>query len=362
MKKLTIEYIREKFNERGYTLLTEEYINNSQKLDYLCPNGHTHSISWRNFSSGKGCPECAIEKIKSKQKLSYDFVKDEFEKEGYKLLSTEYINNSTKMSVSCPKGHIYKVSYKNFLQGHRCPYCAGQIITYDYIKNYIESFGYKILSTEYKNAHSEILIECPEGHIYATKWNNFQQGYRCPICNSQSKIITYEQAKNYIEKEGYKLLTKKEDFINLTKTRLLIQCPQGHIYDVKWNNFLNGKRCPYCKRSKGEEKISEILKEFNVEYIAQYTYLDCKDKRALPFDFYIPSLNICIEYDGEQHYNPVKFKNQSEEEIENNYKITVKHDNIKTQYCLDNDIKLIRIPYWEFDNIENILKQELNLE
>ena len=150
--------------------------------------------------------------------------------------------------------------------------------------------------------------------------------------------------------------------MNLTKTRLLIQCPQGHIYDVKWNNFLNGKRCPYCKRSKGEEKISEILKEFNVKYIAQYTYLDCKDKRTLPFDFYIPSLNICIEYDGEQHYKPVKFKNQSEEEIENNYKITVKHDNIKTLYCLDHNIKLIRIPYWDFKNIENILKQELNLE
>ena len=169
MKKLTIEYIREKFNERKYTLLTEEYINNSQKLEYVCPNGHTHSISWRNFSSGKGCPECAIEKIKSKQKLSYDFVKGEFEKEGYKLLSTEYINNSTKMLVSCSKGHVYKVGYNNFFQGNRCPYCAGQIITYDYIKNYIESFGYKLVSTEYKNAHSEILIECTEGHIYATK-------------------------------------------------------------------------------------------------------------------------------------------------------------------------------------------------
>ena len=104
------------------------------------------------------------------------------------------------------------------------------------------------------------------------------------------------------------------------------------------------------------------MKEFNVEYIAQYTYLNCKDKRALPFDFYIPSLNICIEYDGEYHYKPIKFKNQSEEETKNNFKIRVEHDNIKTQYCLDNNIKLIRIPYWEFDNIENILKQELNLE
>ena len=73
-------------------------------------------------------------------------------------------------------------------------------------------------------------------------------------------------------------------------------------------------------------------------------------------------LNIPIQIVKIKDYKPVKFKNQSEEETKNNFKIRVEHDNIKTQYCLDNNIKLIRIPYWEFDNIENILKQELNLE
>ena len=75
MKKLTIEYIREKFKERGYTLLTEVYINSDQKLEYICSNGHKHEISWRNFGQGRGCPECGIQNSKNKQKLSYDFVR-----------------------------------------------------------------------------------------------------------------------------------------------------------------------------------------------------------------------------------------------------------------------------------------------
>ena len=83
--------------------------------------------------------------------------------------------------------------------------------------------------------------------------------------------------------------------------------------------------------------------------------------KTLPFDFYIPDLNICIEYDGEQHFEPVDFGGKGKEYAEKRFKAQQKRDNIKTEYCKNNNIKLIRIPYWEFDNVENILKQELNI-
>ena len=74
----------------------------------------------------------------------------------------------------------------------------------------------------------------------------------------------------------------------------------------------------------------------------------------MPFDFYLPQYNICIEYDGEFHYKMIM---EYDEFI--NQKI---RDTIKTVYCKENNIKLIRIPYWEFNNIENILIKELNLK
>ena len=362
IKKLTIEYIRNKFEERGYTLISDIYNNSYTKLKYVCPNGHIGETTWNAFNSGRGCYKCGIENSKNKQKLSYDLVKSEFEKYGYELLSNEYVNNNTKLNVKCPNNHEYEVTYGNFQKGKRCPYCSNSVIKYEDVKKYIESCGYKLISKEYKNAKSKLEIECNHGHIYKSSWNNFRNGRRCSVCNDLNKINSYEKAKEFIENENYILLTNKDDFINLTNTRLTLKCPNEHIYTSKWGNFQQGNRCPYCNRSKGEEKISIILDNNDIYYISQYTFVDCIDKSYLPFDFYLPEYNLCIEYDGEQHFKPVIFKGDTKETSEIKYELTIKHDKIKNEYCKNNNINLIRIPYWEFNNIENILKQELNLD
>ncbi len=73
------------------------------------------------------------------------------------------------------------------------------------------------------------------------------------------------------------------------------------------------------------------------------------------FDFYLPNLNICIEFDGRQHYNIDNSYFGGEEEF-----LRIKErDGIKNQYCKDNDITLIRIPYWDIENIDKILKEKL---
>ena len=71
---------------------------------------------------------------------------------------------------------------------------------------------------------------------------------------------------------------------------------------------------------------------------------------------------MCVEYDGIGHFEPINFNGIDDKRANEGFKKQKLHDQIKDKYCLDNNIKLIRIPYWEFDNIENILKQELNLE
>lgn len=88
---------------------------------------------------------------------------------------------------------------------------------------------------------------------------------------------------------------------------------------------------------------------------------DCRNIKPLPFDFYLPDKNIIIEYDGEFHYIPIKVqKTDSEEVAIDRLNETKAHDKIKTDYCLKNQIKLIRIPYWEKENIETILLKEIN--
>ena len=74
----------------------------------------------------------------------------------------------------------------------------------------------------------------------------------------------------------------------------------------------------------------------------------------MPFDFYLPDYNICIEYDGELHYKSIDFYGGEEELMKQQNR-----DNIKTQYCKDNNITLIRIPYWDLNNINKILSENL---
>ena len=116
------------------------------------------------------------------------------------------------------------------------------------------------------------------------------------------------------------------------------------------NEEYNNYRCPYCNNSKGEKRVLEILNKLNIDCIPQYRFKDCKFKNTLPFDFYLPKYNICIEFDGEQHYKIKECFGGLDEFI--NIKI---RDTIKNEYCKNNNIKLIRIPYWEFDGIENII-------
>ena len=231
-------------------------------------------------------------------------------------------------------------------------------LSYEYVKEYIENFGYKLLSKEYKNNKTELEIQCNDcGNIFHMRFNNFKDGkHRCE-CKSKPLVLTYEYVKNYIESCGYKLLSK--EYKN-NATYLLVWCgnPNHKPYKVKFNNFKDcNSRCPECNTtSKGEEKIKEILIKYNIKFNQQYLFNDCRNTRPLPFDFYLPQYNITIEYDGRQHYKLDCFNMNLLDLMNLKY-----NDNKKTQYYNNNNIKLIRIPYWDFNNIEKILKKELKV-
>jgi transcription initiation factor IIE alpha subunit len=161
------------FNSKGY-LLTSKYINAKTKLDYICPNGHRHSILYRSFKQGSRCPYC------TKHAVEKETVKELFEKEGYTLVS-EYQNSQTKVNFICPDGHHHSISYLAFKHGKRCAWCSGHVVDKKQVNATFELHGYKTIS-EYVNAGSKIKYVCPEGHEGAMRWQSFYQGCRCSTC------------------------------------------------------------------------------------------------------------------------------------------------------------------------------------
>ncbi len=122
-----------------------------------------------------------------------------------------------------------------------------------------------------------------------------------------------------------------------------------------------GDGCPSCFFSKGERAISIYLDSIKIEYFSQYKFDDCKKQRRLSFDFYIPSYNCCIEFNGRQHYEPISFgSSKGAVSINKIFDYQLERDNIKRNYCNQNGIDFLEIPYWDFDNIELILENYLS--
>ena len=298
----------------------------------------------------------------------YNFVKENSKCE---LLEKEYKNYNTYMNFKCECGNFFKTTFKQFkdMNKRQCNVCgrknANKNRTYNinYVKQYCNDVGLKLLSDAYTNCKEKLLVECECGEIFESSFDSIKNSnkIKCDKCTGRGYFEKDKPANNLKTTNDFinQLNKVTDEFILLdeyidAKTPLRfkhIKC--GRICYKTPDNILNKFRgCPYCIESKGERKIRNFLEENNIHFEPQKKFKDCKDKRELPFDFYIPSFNLCIEYDGEQHFKEILvFKNNLE-----NIKL---HDNIKTKFCLKHKINLLRISYKQFNNIEHILSDML---
>ncbi|ADM73662.1 HNH endonuclease [Lactococcus phage 949] len=234
----------------------------------------------------------------------------------------------------------------------------GKRLTTEEVKERIEYLtgNEYLLLGNYVNAHTKILIKhnlCR--NTYEVKWGSFQQGTRCPRCFGSEKLNNKEIDKRIFE------LTKNE-YIRIgdykgTHTKIQVKhslC--GTKYEVTWSSFQSGRRCPRCNESKGEKEISDILNSLGIKYISQKRFKKCKYKKTLPFDFYVhdKKSKLLIEFDGEQHFKSVEYFGG-----EKAFRDTQLRDQIKNDFALSNNIPLLRIPYTEQDNIEQIITNKL---
>ena len=297
MKKLDYVDVKNYIEGFGYQLVSKEYKNNHTKLKMICPKGHSFEITYSNFQSGKRCPICF-----GKVKHSYNHIKQYIEGFGYSFVSRKYKNANTKMEMVCPKGHFFEMTYGNFQQGHRCPMCAGkQKHSYNQVKQYIDGFGYQLVSKEYKNNGTKMELVCSEGHLFEISYNCFQQGVRCPECYGNKKH-SYNQIKQYIEGLGYSLVSKE---YNNNRLKLKMVCPKGHLFKMRFNNFQNGQRCPECAKhlvtSKGEKEIANYIKSIYDGKIIENDrnqIINPLTGKYLELDIFLPDLNKAIEYNG----------------------------------------------------------------
>ena len=320
------------------------------------------------LKSKYGCPECGKNISKNNKKCNTEIflskVKEKFPNYKYDYSLVNYKNSKEKIEIICIEHGNFFITPNDFLQGKKCRLCS-KLKNKDEFKNSVESkFKNISIIDNYKGIEKNIIFKCKnhgEQNIIAKQL--LRKG--CPKCNNEiSKLTKIEKTKNkYLKifKEKFGDNFTYIEYIN-SRTKMTIKCNAHNIIfkQIPYSHLKNNG-CPLCSNYTIEKKCFKILnKKINFEY--QKMFKDLKDKLNLSYDFYIPSKNLLIEINGEQHYKPVRFGNISLDLAKKNLKLQRHHDWLKRKYAKDNKINLLTIPYWEFRNIENILLSELEID
>jgi hypothetical protein len=140
---------------------------------------------------------------------------------------------------------------------------------------------------------------------------------------------------------------------NLTKVK--IKCNTcNNIFEQKPANHLKWEGCPKCNESKGENRVAKYLSYNNIKYTKNKIFKTLKDKSYLKPDFYLDDHNLLIEYDGEGHHKVINRSKNPKKNLEN-FHDCQRRDEIKNEWALRNNIPLLRIPYWDFDRVEELV-------
>ena len=367
---LTLNNQLKKFNKihnNIYEYDYSTYINNSSKMRIICKEHGEFWLTPEIHKRGRGCPKCSkinrslgiLKKMINKNKLR--FIKIHGNK--YTYVWESYVNASTKMIIICPVHGEFLQTPDAHLSGKGCAKCAAikrnrkRIRPFNqqvslFIKVHNNKYTYD--ESTYVNASTKMRIICP---IHGEFWQTPNKHMKCgcllcvPELIKKMKTIPWKtQLSAFREIHGNKYDYDESTYIN-TITKMKIICSvHGEFWQVPYAHK-TGSGCPNCIKSKGEIKIRTILNSINKKFYFQYRFEDCKLIKPLPFDFYLPKLNTCIEFNGIQHYEYSHYFHRTYDKFEEQQL----RDKIKTEYCKNNNIRLIKISYLDFDKIEEIL-------
>lgn len=269
-------------------------------------------------------------------------------------------------------GKIFLASRRKYLD--KCNglrngiYCSSQCAKdvqkplFEEISNEFEKHGYELLSDCYESAKTKLEYICPKHREFGSQfitYNNLRNGCGCRYCGreaqSSKRRLSFRDAKEIFAMHNMTLLD--QEYINSSQPLKYI-CNAHPEYGIQYMTTGNARRqhCPHCNVIKGEDRIAKYLLLHDIEFRQQVKYdsLIGLGGGKLSYDFYLPTYNLLIEYQGEFHDGTSGIQTQHE------FKKQVEHDKRKREYAKNHNINLLEIWYYDFSRIEEILDTQLN--
>jgi len=208
----------------------------------------------------------------------------------------------------------------------------------------------------YEKVKDKAKIICKKHGVFEQCIWNHLKGIGCPCCAKEEKTDDKSDAiKRFAEVHGDNYNYSLVEYVG-DKTKVKIICENHGVFEQSPGKHKAGQGCPRCRLSHGEREVKRFLDNKRVLYESQKKFDECKNINYLPFDFYLPNYDMCIEYDGEQHFEP---RFTISKKSDSNFKKIKENDSIKNEFCKKTNKKLLRIPYYDKKNIEAILEKEI---
>lgn len=360
-KKIENEVIIKLFESKGYKIIGE--ITNVV-LPILCEkNGYWYKISYHNLTGGKNPSLWGFYNIENLEHNILNFLKEK--KAEAKFLSYKVIIKGQKkrilLTLQCDCGEIFTktledATHKAQLCCRSCGLKRGGLKSRASKKAFdkIQQAGYKVLVAPINPKNTDLFeVEDENG------FKGFTSLSKVSSNKKMSKFDIRINKKYYIYNVNHWAKLNCIDICCLgfeentayKRQALKFRCSCGKEFVTSIASFQNGKiRCSECAKSisKYEFIFKSYLENEHIDFIYQYSLNQCRDILPLPFDFYIKEFGCLVEIDGEGHYHPCHFNRISYERAVETFEATKSHDIIKNKFCQDNNIPLLRIPYWEF--------------
>lgn len=366
-----------------YDYAMTNYINCDEKISIFCSEHGYFLQRPANHLRGSGCPKCGYRSVSRKLTGSGkpEFrplrAKEEFlmkaelvHGHSYDYSKTKYKRAVDKVEIICPSHGEFWQQPNNHLSGNGCPKCSVErtasalsLSREDFISKMNAVFGnsYDFSGSVYKNSQTKVAAICKIHGEFKQYPLHLQRGVGCNKCGSLKRRKHFQMKLEDFLVRATSMHGDKYDYSNVSfdnlRQKIKIKCKRHGYFDQVAYSHIVGTCCPRCKNSLGEKAVAAWLELNDIEYVTQYAKHDCYINSGLAkFDFYVSDFNVFIEYDGEQHFQPVLFGGTMEEAVERFAEVQ-RADRKKDEWAKAKGIKLIRVPY--VADVSDYLEAEL---
>ena len=368
-KRLDKRYDKNIVESKGLEYIDTRRENGKIYIDYICPNhrelGVQSMYQWYMLQKAVGCQYCHGHSLPE-----WYVMKKIVEINPDIELLEPYENMSKRIKCRCKKhDYISTKSVQEILMGRGCKYCGAEklseqhFLTNEEVQRRVSERHPHIQLIYYDGINSKESIWLCTKHnkqfkkVLSTMLNAEESGCdecykermrRDFACTTEEFVVRLKQVHPDLELVG--------EYVNFT-TPITIYC-STHDYGFQTTPADILKRvscCPKSFKTYKEETMCSLIESWGYNIDRQHPFDGCRDINLLKFDCYLIDFNTVIEYDGENHYFPVKYGTQSWEDAVRKHEYTKRHDKIKNDFCIENNINLIRVPYFDFENMDSFL-------